>query len=212
MPISVACPKCEKKLQAPDAAAGKKLRCPACKGIVMVPDEFVDSDDLVEPDPEPPVTESPAAPNTGPDWDRGSADFVKIQGGVEGEYGLDERDEAERAKRKRKQGLRADEDADGRVNLADRRPRKEPQPHRGTRILLFGFLSMVTFICPLLSWFLAAVALSMANNDLPIMERDLMDKSGKGLTTAGQVCGYLGIILGLVGCVLIGMYVSSLLR
>jgi protease PrsW len=37
MAIRVVCPQCTKVLQAPDNAAGKRARCPGCKGIVIVP-------------------------------------------------------------------------------------------------------------------------------------------------------------------------------
>jgi hypothetical protein len=37
MPISVACPVCEVRLKAPDAAAGQTLTCPSCKAPVDVP-------------------------------------------------------------------------------------------------------------------------------------------------------------------------------
>jgi len=37
MPVKVRCPKCEKVLNAPDAARGKAVRCPKCKSKVRVP-------------------------------------------------------------------------------------------------------------------------------------------------------------------------------
>jgi hypothetical protein len=35
--ISVVCPECDKSLKVPDAQAGKKVRCPGCKGVIPVP-------------------------------------------------------------------------------------------------------------------------------------------------------------------------------
>jgi len=37
MPISVLCPKCQKKLTAPDAVAGKRAKCPHCGQVMMIP-------------------------------------------------------------------------------------------------------------------------------------------------------------------------------
>ncbi len=37
MAISVACPECRAKLNAPDVAAGKRVKCPKCQALVAVP-------------------------------------------------------------------------------------------------------------------------------------------------------------------------------
>src|SRR5947209_19454246 len=37
MPFSLSCPGCGSRLRAPDAAAGRALRCPKCDGPVVVP-------------------------------------------------------------------------------------------------------------------------------------------------------------------------------
>src|SRR5688500_613268 len=36
MPISIACPLCQARVRLPDDAAGKKFRCPKCKGVISV--------------------------------------------------------------------------------------------------------------------------------------------------------------------------------
>jgi hypothetical protein len=36
MPISVSCPSCAAKLQAPDQAAGRKTKCPKCGGVIQI--------------------------------------------------------------------------------------------------------------------------------------------------------------------------------
>lgn len=36
MPISIACPLCQSRVRLPDDAAGKKFRCPKCKGTISV--------------------------------------------------------------------------------------------------------------------------------------------------------------------------------
>jgi phage FluMu protein Com len=55
MAISIHCPQCGKKLNAPDSAAGKRARCPQCKTIVTLPvpspDEVLDAEALDAPPP-----------------------------------------------------------------------------------------------------------------------------------------------------------------
>jgi predicted RNA-binding Zn-ribbon protein involved in translation (DUF1610 family) len=61
--ISIICPSCQKKLSAPDSAAGKKAKCPACGTIVVVPQIVHDAEEIGAtevPSSGPPVTQ-PAA-------------------------------------------------------------------------------------------------------------------------------------------------------
>lgn len=37
MPIEVYCDSCQKKLRVPDTAAGKRIKCPKCQGVISVP-------------------------------------------------------------------------------------------------------------------------------------------------------------------------------
>lgn len=37
MPIEVYCESCQKKLRVPDTAAGKRIKCPKCQGVISVP-------------------------------------------------------------------------------------------------------------------------------------------------------------------------------
>jgi hypothetical protein len=48
MPIATTCPHCDTKLRAPDAAAGKKIRCPKCQGTVPVSAPVADNDEAVQ--------------------------------------------------------------------------------------------------------------------------------------------------------------------
>jgi len=54
MPIPVVCPKCSARLNAPDAAAGKKVKCPKCQGVIAVPEPLPAPAFEVVDDPEPP--------------------------------------------------------------------------------------------------------------------------------------------------------------
>jgi hypothetical protein len=50
MPFKTACPKCERKLQVPDAALGKRVKCPGCAHVWALPAPLT-----AETVPEPPV-------------------------------------------------------------------------------------------------------------------------------------------------------------
>ncbi len=54
MAIPIQCAKCSAKMSAPDAAAGKRVKCPKCAAVIAVPvaeDDF----EIVEDEPRPPV-------------------------------------------------------------------------------------------------------------------------------------------------------------
>jgi uncharacterized Zn finger protein (UPF0148 family) len=203
--MTITCPECAKTFTLPFAVAGTNTRCPACKARVPV----TDADDLEEPEPEEPqpkesqpdtyATEAAAPRKEDSPRPTDKADA--------GSYGLDEGDEIERKSRKKRQ-RREDFDGDEDGKSLYRRPPKNVQPHRGILILVLGILSIMTSGCALLCWILAGIALNMASNDGPQMERGLMDRNGQGLTTAGQMCAYVGILLGLGGCVF-NLYVAT---
>ena len=53
MPIPVVCGNCQTRLNAPDAAAGKKVKCPKCQTVMPVPGETADD----APPPPPPASD-----------------------------------------------------------------------------------------------------------------------------------------------------------
>lgn len=69
-------------------------------------------------------------------------------------------------------------------------PYGRQQPHRGVTILVLGILS---FFCPCL--ILGIAAWYMGNEDLSAMRLGRMDPTGRGMTTAGMVCGIITTIL-----------------
>jgi hypothetical protein len=48
MPISVTCNGCQAKLNAPDAAAGKRVKCPKCGGVISIPAAVAPEYEVVE--------------------------------------------------------------------------------------------------------------------------------------------------------------------
>ncbi|RBP39706.1 hypothetical protein DES53_109133 [Roseimicrobium gellanilyticum] len=63
------------------------------------------------------------------------------------------------------------------------------KPHRGTLILVFGILGLVT--CQIFG----IVAWIMGNNDLREMDAGIMDPEGRSNTSAGRICGMISAIL-----------------
>ncbi len=43
MPIDIFCESCQKKLRVPDTAAGKRIKCPKCQGVISVPGGEIDA-------------------------------------------------------------------------------------------------------------------------------------------------------------------------
>lgn len=130
MPIAVQCPGCNAKLNAPDAAAGKRLKCPKCAGAITVPAlapapapsfEVVDE---TEPPPAPPAVEKPRRAE--PDDEAPPPRSKRAEPD-------DEDDEAPRNKQRRDD----DEDADDEAPLAKKRRAAEddeeepPKKRRG---------------------------------------------------------------------------------
>lgn len=104
MPIPVVCPGCSAKLNAPDGAAGKKVKCPRCQGAIVIPAPA--RFEVVEDEPAPPAKQ--AVPND-PASARPKAKAV-----------LDEEDEGEEEEKPRKKGKKKKkrDDEEGGVSMA----------------------------------------------------------------------------------------------
>ena len=64
------------------------------------------------------------------------------------------------------------------------------KPHRGTLILVFGILGIVTcFPLGIAAWVLG-------RRDLKEMEAGTMDPAGRGNTNAGRICGMIATLIG----------------
>lgn len=79
------------------------------------------------------------------------------------------------------------------------------KPHRGTLILVFGILGLVTCqIFGIAAWI-------MGNNDLREMDAGLMDPEGRSNTSAGRICGMIATaLLGLALLVALGIVALGL--
>lgn len=171
MPETISCPKCDRKLRVPDESLGKLAQCPACQFT------FTAERPSYEPmlPPSMPVgvarvEEEEPPPQPGRGW----IDEVR--------HNREER-EAQQATGGELNFL---EDYDG------------ARPHRGAAVVLLGVVGLVFSCIPLLGGALGLIATAMASTDLQEMARRRMDRSGKGATQAGQMCGVIAIILNIV--------------
>jgi hypothetical protein len=77
------------------------------------------------------------------------------------------------------------------------RPRRRGyrEPHRGGTVSTLGILSLVLLCFPLVSIVLAILALTLGSSDISAMNSGRMDRSGRGQTNAGRICGLVALIL-----------------
>ena len=76
------------------------------------------------------------------------------------------------------------------------------KPHRGTLILVFGILGIVScFPLGIAAWV-------MGKRDLKEMDAGIMDPAGRGNTNAGRICGMIGTLL--AGIVLVLSLAASI--
>lgn len=61
MPIEVKCASCQKRLRVPDKAAGKKIKCPGCESIIVVPADDEEPTVSITPKTKTPAKSSAAA-------------------------------------------------------------------------------------------------------------------------------------------------------
>jgi hypothetical protein len=76
-----------------------------------------------------------------------------------------------------------------------RRSRREEELHRGGAVLTLGVLSLVLSLCAPVGLTLGIIAWVMGQGDLTKMRRRAMDPEGQGATTAGWICGIIGVAL-----------------
>jgi hypothetical protein len=100
-------------------------------------------------------------------------------------------DEPERPARRSRRDYDDDDFEDDRG-----RSRRSEVPHRGATILVLGILSVVC--CGI---FTGIPAWIMGSGDLRAMAEGRMDRSGEGMTRAGQIIGIVGTILGIISVI-----------
>jgi hypothetical protein len=171
MPETVSCPNCTRRLAVPPHLLGTSVQCPACQTIFEATLEGA-----ARPTPPPPPAPV-EPPRTRPRDDDDDDDAPRRS---RRRY-EDEDDDYDRRRRPRRRGP-LDYDGPGR-------------PHRGPVILTLGILGLVLSCCYPAGWILGGIALSMGSTDTNEMDRGRMDPEGRGMTTAGKICGMIGVIL-----------------
>jgi hypothetical protein len=210
MPLAIQCPACQKKLNVPDKLLGKRVKCPSCSEAFVAAEAPTES---AKPKPKPPpkeaITDTPKKPPK-PKYEEVDDDLVE----TEPEY-VDEPEEKPRRSRRRsrdddddddddrvstRKRRRRDEDDDDNDDDYDDRPRRRRRvhPHRGGLILTLGIIGLCVSCCPLAGWILGGIAANMAKTDLAAMSSGRMDKSGYGMTMAGNICAIVAIVLAFI--------------
>jgi hypothetical protein len=86
--------------------------------------------------------------------------------------------------------------------------------HRGPIILTLGILGLLFCPCPIAGWILGGLATTKGTDDIDKMNRRAMDPSGRGMTSAGRICGIIAVILStlntLAGIFFLVMYLIQL--
>jgi hypothetical protein len=129
MPIPVVCESCNAKLNAPDAAAGKSLKCPKCKGAITVPDPAAAQFEVVDEEPAAPpkaklATPAKKKPVVVEDEDEDEKPKAKKKKPVLIEEDDDE-DEKPKAKKKKPVLVEEDDDDEEDDDEEDDKPRKK---------------------------------------------------------------------------------------
>lgn len=174
MPLTIACPNCGKALKLPEAVIGKRVRCPGCQEVFTA----------TAPEEEEPIR--PAA----------ESESVQERPSRSRRVEREEPEEEEEDRPRRRRRRRRDDDDD---DYGVRRGR----PHRGGTVLTLGILAVFfALCCPCIGWILGGIGLNLANADLSRMEARQMDRSGQGMTRAGQILSIVGIVIGILNAIL----------
>ncbi len=170
MPEVIACPKCDRKLRVPEAVLGQLVQCPSCQHSWIAQ----------PPSLEPPPPSVPRPPQVIPvEVDQPPPPGPPGRGGWF--------DEARKRRESRDRG-----ENPGELDFGD--AEGPARPHRGSSILLLSILGIVFTCVPVLGAILGIIAVSMASSDLQDMARRRMDRDGRSLTQAGQICGVIAIV------------------
>jgi hypothetical protein len=154
MPITVAC-SCGAKLRAPDAAAGKRVKCPKCGSPVPVPAADADFEVIDDPPP-PPVKKMPTV----------AAAVKRKPEPVEVNEAVDEDDEDEKPKKKKPRRERDEDDEDEKPKKKGKRrvgKNREEEKKKRTIRLILGIVGAVVVLGVMVGVIMAV--LHVINND-----------------------------------------------
>ena len=214
----IACPACDKVLRIPDSLIGRMVACPKCKEKFRVPKQAEplesdeDADERISTAPPPPRAkprklrppvdeEDEPLPKPKPSRAKGGDEdqdaFTVESESVEEPARSRRRGQGSSRRRRRSLSRFEDEDDNG----------SDKRPHRGGLILTLGILSIFLACCPLGGWILGGITMNMASTDARLMEHGAMQRSGRGMTKAGQVCAIIGVFLATINAI-VGVYLE----
>jgi len=224
MPTIVDCPSCDRKLRVTEELLGKVVQCPSCGQKFEAAGSVAG---MPPPNESAGVTTAenvPLMPAPGPP--AGAA--IRAEPPPAGNGDFEPCPFCE--KPVRRDALRCGHCGE---ELEEEMPpweqpgalRRDVTPHRGPLLLVLGILSIVfvpmAMCCGVIgiAFALAGVGLGtsawvMGHRDLRKMRQNQLDPRGKGLTTAGWICGIVGTLLSLLGMlvslVLVAFYLYTL--
>jgi len=204
MPITFNCPTCQAQLTLSDAAAGRRGKCPHCKGEIVVPT----ASSAAAPPAPPPLP--PVAPAAAPALEISgitapAAAPVMAAPPVVPVMAAPASAPPPVAPPFQPGGWG---DVDPGPHRHDFRPGRG-QPHRGVIVMVLGIIGIVVsllsyfvFCCPFLGLPAGLLGLGlslggaiMGGADLKKINAGIMDVDGKGMTLAGLICGIVGSVV-----------------
>jgi len=220
------CPSCGRRLNLPEEARGKPVKCPGCGNMFAAPApeaEHVGSVPLASslPDDEERPVSIPGLPP--PPRPLRAVLLSADEGPPPAREGEDEERCPFCRARYPEGALRCPVCETALPRRASNReereeelpPRRDYEPHRGTLISSFGTLSILfgaPGLCGVLAWpfalaslvglALGIAAVVMARADVEQMDRNIMDPEGRRSTVTGQGNGVVGLVLGGIGLLL----------
>lgn len=223
MPISVQCPSCSAKLNAPDAAAGKRVKCPKCQTVVPIPAaDPIEAAEVVDEPAPPPVKRKPEPADEPDDRPKKKASKWEDDEADEKPKKKSRRDDEEEDERPKKKSRREDDaDDDDRPRRRSRRDDDdEDRPRSGrprtaarsgqSRLNVLGLLSMICGIFSVIvtiflgccfGWVFGIVG-GVASVVMGAIGMSLAKKSegqmGGGMAIAGLVLGVITILFAIL--------------
>lgn len=190
MPEIATCPMCQKKLRVPEDLIGQEVRCPTCGHTFTA----TLATSVPPPPLEPPREEPRERSRPEEDADRrGERERPSSRDRPSRRKRDEEEDERERPRRRSRWG-----DDDDEVDRRPSRRSRRQEPDRGGAVITLGILGLVfslPFCCCVIGLPLSIIAVVMGHSDLGAMNRGSMNEAGRGATTGGVVCGWIGIAL-----------------
>jgi predicted RNA-binding Zn-ribbon protein involved in translation (DUF1610 family) len=199
MPIKMNCPSCGKTLSAPDTAAGKQAKCPACATMMLVPTGVFDAEEIAPGSPPPPESNlmgdvpatAPSQPPADPAAQRQAPQRRPCP--TCGELII------ATAAKCRFCGAIFD------ARLCGSSSRQHGQSYHGFAVtsLVLGILALPTACFGIVFGIVAIIFSAIASNGM----KKSRNFEGKGMATAGMVMGIIGAVGWTIIYVLIFMFV-----